>query len=38
LKKNPSSDSLLNLLRALRLLTTKLVETFEQNIKQLTTL
>jgi signal transduction histidine kinase/DNA-binding response OmpR family regulator len=34
LKKNPTSDSLLNLLRAVRLLTAKLVETFEQNLKQ----
>ncbi|MDO7887392.1 ATP-binding protein [Hymenobacter cheonanensis] len=33
LKKNPTSDSLLNLLRALRLLTTQLVEAFEQNLQ-----
>jgi CheY-like chemotaxis protein len=34
LKKNPTSDSLLNLLRALRLLTTQLVEAFEQNLQR----
>lgn len=34
LKKNPSSDSLLNLLRALRLLTTQMVEVFEKSLRQ----
>lgn len=33
LRKNPSSDSLLNLLRALRLLTTQMVGAFEQNLR-----
>jgi signal transduction histidine kinase/DNA-binding response OmpR family regulator len=33
LKKNPTGDSLLNLLRALRQLTTQLVEAFERNLQ-----
>ncbi|MGI4759527.1 MAG: ATP-binding protein [Janthinobacterium lividum] len=33
LKKNPTGDSLLNLLRALRLLTTQMVDTFEKNLR-----
>lgn len=35
LKKNPAPDRLLNLLRALRLLTTQMVEAFEQSLRQL---